>query len=155
MRRPFRAIGLDSFILYGIEWETAFVSASSYILAPLKSSLRTIDNRRNSGCPGKGEGSVWIRYLGVGQRFRLWNSSLPIPLPPLLNQSETRSLTEISLLIPLMTYRFRQLTTIFKIFIKVSPLSFFFPRVFGKMTRTFKNLKRKKLESRKNWEIFV
>lgn len=152
MRRPFRAIGLDSFILYGIEWETAFVSASSYILAPLKSSLRTIDNRRNSG---KGEGSVWIRYLGVGQRFRLWNSSLPIPLPPLLNQSETRSLTEISLLIPLMTYRFRQLTTIFKIFIKVSPLSFFFPRVFGKMTRTFKNLKRKKLESRKNWEIFV
>lgn len=81
MRRPFRAIGLDSFILYGIEWETAFVSASSYILAPLKSSLRTIDNRRNSGCPGKGEGSVWIRYLGVGQRFRLWNSSLPIPPP--------------------------------------------------------------------------
>lgn len=155
MRRPFRAIGLDSFILYGIEWETAFVSASSYILAPLKSSLRTIDNRRNSG---KGGGSVWIRYLGVGQRFRLWNSSLPIPLPPLLNQSETRSLTEISLLIPLMTYRFRQLIPSYNfqdIYKSFSSLSFFFPRVFGKMTRTFKNLKRKKLESRKNWEIFV
>lgn len=135
MRRPFRAIGLDSFILYGIEWETAFVSASSYILAPLKSSLRTIDNRRNSGCPGKGEGSVWIRYLGVGQRFRLWNSSLPIPLPPLLNQSETRSLTEISLLIPLMTYRFRQLTPSYnnsQDIYKSSSSLFFFPSCIWK-----------------------
>lgn len=98
------------------------------------------------------------RRIRLDPIFRRW-PTLPVmelfTSYPTLNQSETRSLTEISLLIPLMTYRFRQLTTIFKIFIKVSPLSFFFPRVFGKMTRTFKNLKRKKLESRKNWEIFV
>lgn len=101
------------------------------------------------------------RRIRLDPIFRRW-PTLPVmelfTSYPTLNQSETRSLTEISLLIPLMTYRFRQLIPSYNfqdIYKSFSSLSFFFPRVFGKMTRTFKNLKRKKLESRKNWEIFV